>query len=95
MSPRVALVEVLIEENHFEPEIALGIAEAIDMAIADMQPLTLPIFDARLVAFEARLDQKLASAKADLVRWVFLVLLGNVALNAGIIAIVNAWRSSG
>ncbi|MDB6156773.1 MAG: hypothetical protein JWO04_479 [Gammaproteobacteria bacterium] len=40
------------------------------------------------VRFEARLEQ----TKAKLVRWVFLVMLGNVALTAGATALLNALR---
>jgi hypothetical protein len=85
-----AAVEVLIRKSKFEPQVALGIAEAIDMAIQSAQLVTVPILDARLLALEARMDAKMGGVKADLVRWVFIVMLGNVALTAGVTAILNA-----
>jgi hypothetical protein len=39
-----------------------------------------------------RLEARLEQTKADLVRWVFLVMLGNVALSAGATALLNAFR---
>ena len=36
--------------------------------------------DGRFTALEAKMDAALEKTKAELVRWVFLVMLGNVAL---------------
>jgi hypothetical protein len=36
------------------------------------------------------LETKIESVRADVVRWVFLVMLGNVAISAGVTAILNA-----
>jgi hypothetical protein len=136
-----ASVEVLIEKSKFEPHVALGIAEAIDMAIQSAQLVTVPVQDARLSALESKmeakfwalelkmegrfgaleskmearfgelesrmearfgtleskmeariggLETKIESVRADVVRWVFLVMLGNVAISAGVTAILNA-----
>jgi hypothetical protein len=46
--------------------------------------------DSCFAALEGRFDAKLEKAKAELVRWVFLVMLGNVALSAGATALLNA-----
>ena len=46
--------------------------------------------DSQFNEIRAELDAKLEKCKADLVRWVFLVMLGNVALSAGATAILNA-----
>lgn len=66
------------------------------MAISNAQLVTVPVMDMRFAAFEARMDvrfaqvdAKLEQFKAELVRWVFLVMLGNVALSAGATAVVN------
>ncbi len=96
-----AAVEVLIRKSKFEPQVALGIAEAIDMAIQSAQLVTVSQLDARLGALEARMMEKMAQLearmvakmegiKSELVRWVFRVMVGNVALTAGITAILNA-----
>jgi hypothetical protein len=85
-----AAVEVLIEKSKFEPHVALGIAEAIDMVIDSAQLVTVSTLDVRLGALEVRMSAKIESAKSELVRWVFLVMLGNVALTAGVTAVLNA-----
>jgi hypothetical protein len=38
------------------------------------------------------LEIKIDSTKAELIRWVFLVMLGNVALNAAAAAALNALK---
>ena len=38
----------------------------------------------------ADLEKKIEACKAELVRWVFIVMVGNVALSAGATAILNA-----
>jgi hypothetical protein len=139
---------ILIEKGRFEPEVALGIAEAIETSMTHAQFVTVPILDARLqelradtrialmsienklstgfqevdakidrtfaefagkidhkfgevdcgfAKLEGKIDQKFAElvarmegTKAELVRWVFLVLLGNVALGAGAAAMLEA-----
>jgi hypothetical protein len=105
-------VDLLVSKARLEPEIAVAFAEAIDMALANAQLVTVPILDARFTAseakvdarfaaseakvdarftaLEAKLDAKLEKVKADLVRWVFLVMLGNVALSVGASAVLNA-----
>jgi hypothetical protein len=45
-----------------------------------------------MLRMEARLEARLEQTKAELVRWVFLVMLGNVALTAGATALLNAFR---
>ena len=47
--------------------------------------------DARFVASEARMDAALQKTKAaELARWVYLVMLGNVALSVAANAVLNA-----
>jgi hypothetical protein len=128
MALHAAAVEILIEKSRFEPEVALGIAEAIEATMMHAQFVTVPILDARLeelsaemrisfltlenkltasiqvlrhelksdiVRLEARFEAHLEQTKAELVRWVFLVMLGNVALSAGVTAVLNALRHVG
>jgi hypothetical protein len=51
--------------------------------------------DSKLEHLEAKMDIKLERTKAGLVRWVFLTMLGNVALSAGATAVLNALRHVG
>ena len=41
---------------------------------------------------EERLDKKLEALKADVVRWVFLVMLGNAAISAAVSALMNSFQ---
>ena len=41
---------------------------------------------------EERLDKKLEALKADVVRWVFLVMLGNAAISAAVNALMNSFQ---
>jgi uncharacterized small protein (DUF1192 family) len=88
MTLNAVAVELLIDKGGFEPRVALGIAEAIETSMMQAQIVTVPILDARL----AQLETKIERTKAELVRWVFLVMLGNVALNAAAAAALNALK---
>jgi hypothetical protein len=143
MALHAAAVEILIEKGRFEPEVALGIAEAIEASMMHAQLVTVPILDARLqelraetrvslMSLEATIDRKsgeldakidrkfgeldgkidrrcaeldakidrrcgdletkMEATKAELMRWVLLVMLGNVALSAGATAVLNAFK---
>jgi hypothetical protein len=102
-----ATVELLVQKAHLEPDTALAIATAIDMALHNAQLVTVAVLDARFAAseaktearfaavdgrfsaLEAKMDAALEKTKAELVRWVFLVMLGNVALSAAANAVLN------
>jgi hypothetical protein len=114
-----ATVELLVQKAHLDPDTALAIATAIDMALHNAQLVTVAVLDARFAAAEsktdarfaavdarfvalegkidarfaaseAKMDAALEKTKAELVRWVFLVMLGNVALSVAANAVVNA-----
>ena len=133
MALHAATVEILVEKAKFKPEVALGVAEAIELAMTQAQFVTVPILDARLAEvraeirvlegklnanvkelradmqrLSAELDAKLsakmdtqfakietmlAQLEAKLVRWVFLVMLGNVALSLAATTVLNALRT--
>ena len=88
MSVNAVAVELLIEKGGFEPRVALGIAEAIETSMNQAQIVTIPVLDTRV----AQLETKIESVKADLIRWVFVVMLGNVALNAIAAALLSAFQ---
>src|ERR1700738_2892832 len=73
MAPHAAAVEILIEKGRFEPEVALGIAEAIEASMMHAQFVTVPILDARLQELRAEtriclmsLESKLSASIQDL-----------------------------
>jgi hypothetical protein len=112
MALHAATVGILVEKAKFEPDVALGVAEAIELAMTQAQFVTVPILDARLreVRAEIRvlegkldasmqrlgaeLNAKLAEMEAKLVRWIFLVMLGNVALSLAATTVLNAFKTS-
>jgi hypothetical protein len=105
-SKHAATVEHLVQKAHLDPDTALAIATAIDMALQNAQLVTVPILDARLAASNAEMKAGFASSEAncsvalektktEVVRWVFLVLLGNVALSLAANALLNALQHRG
>jgi hypothetical protein len=48
--------------------------------------------ESRFTALEAKMDVALQKTKAELVGWVFLVMLGNVALSVAANAVLNAFQ---
>ena len=129
MALHAATVGILVEKSKFEPEVALGVAEAIELAMTQAQFVTVPILDARLHEVRAeirvlegkldasirehkadmqrlsaelnaklnaqfaKMEAKLAQMEAKLVRWVFLVMLGNVALSLAASTVLNAFKA--
>jgi len=63
---QAATVELLTRKAKFPSEQALAVAEAIDMAIADQQLVTVPILDARLAAAKADAYSRFAAVNAKL-----------------------------
>jgi hypothetical protein len=92
MTLSAVAVELLIDKGGFEPRVAVGIAEAIEAAMTQAQIVTVPILDARLQEFKAVLEIKIESTKVELIRWVFVVMLGNLALNVAAAAVFNALK---
>jgi len=68
MALHAATVEILVEKAKFEPTVALGVAEAIELAMTQGQFITVPILDARLHVLEAKLDASIQANKADMQR---------------------------
>jgi hypothetical protein len=51
--------------------------------------------ESKLSASVQELETRMERNKSELIRWVFLVMLGNVALSAGATAILNAFGHLG
>jgi hypothetical protein len=75
-----AVVETLVEKAKFEPAVAVAVAEAIDMAMVTAPFVTVPILDGRV----GELKLEIRDVKVDLVRWVLLAMMSQVALMTGI-----------
>lgn len=115
MATQAEAVDLLMSKGNFEPEVALAIAEAVDVIMTGAQVVTVPVLDARvaelktsikeldhkidlvesklenrIVGVESRLGNLIESTKSELVRWVFLAMLGSGAIQAGAAAFINA-----
>jgi hypothetical protein len=66
MAIHAAAVGILIEKGRFEPEVALGIAEAIEATMTHAQLVTIPILDARLHEFRAEMRVSLMALESKL-----------------------------
>ena len=73
MALHAATVGILVEKAKFEPEVVLGVSEAIELAMTQAQLVTVPILDARLHevsaeirVLEGKLDASTKEHKADL-----------------------------
>jgi hypothetical protein len=62
---QAATVELLKRKGRFPSEQALAVAEAIDMAIADQQLVTVPILDTRFAASRADVDARFVAHEAN------------------------------
>jgi hypothetical protein len=107
-----------LRKPKFEPAVALGVAEAIEVAMTQAQFVTVPVLDARLheiraeirvlegkldasvkelkadmQQLDAKIESKLAQMEARIVRGVFLVMLGNVALSLAANTVLSAFKS--
>jgi len=104
MAIHAEAVEILVTKGRFEPKVAIGIAEAIEVSMTLAQLVTVPILDARLLELRTELKAELHALrhetkvelermKAELVRWVFLTMVGNVALSAGMTAVLKVFTN--
>ena len=100
MAIHAQAVEILVRKARFEPDVALGVAEAMEVSITLAQLVTVPVLDARLQELKHELKAEmhalraeLEKTKAELVRWVFLTMLGNVALGAFASQLLKAFSS--
>jgi hypothetical protein len=78
----------LIEKAHFEPQIAVAVAQAMDEAmegkIRESQWMTVPILDSRMAELKSELRTEMHEIKSDIVRQLYTAILGQFALLLGI-----------
>jgi uncharacterized small protein (DUF1192 family) len=61
-----ATVDLLVQKAHLEPDTALAIATAIDMALNNAALVTVTVLDARLAVFKAEIDARFAALEAKI-----------------------------
>jgi hypothetical protein len=89
----VPILDAYLHEIRAEIRVLEGKLDASVQALrADMQRLGASL-EAKMEARFAQMDAKLAQTEAKLVRWVFLVMLGNVALSLAATTVLNAFKT--
>ncbi len=71
-------------EKRFAPEDARLLVEAIEEEIKAAKLVTADILKSNLMATESNLKCQLAETTAELVRWVFMAIIGQTTLLTGI-----------
>jgi len=66
MAIHAEAVEILIRKSRFEPEVALGVAEAIEVSINLAQLVTVPVLDARVHELKTEIQALRLEFKTEL-----------------------------
>src|SRR5437868_458179 len=66
MAIHAEAVETLVRKGRFEPEVALGIAEAIEASINLTQVVTVPVLDARLQELRHDVKSEFAEVRMEM-----------------------------
>ncbi len=66
MAIHAEAVDILVRKGRFEPEVALGIAEAIEVSFTLEQLVTVPILDARLQELRHELKSDIQTLRAEI-----------------------------
>src|ERR1700739_284075 len=66
MALHAEAVEILVRKAHLEPEVALGVAEAVEVSINLTQVVTIPVLDARLQELRHDIKSDFAGVRADM-----------------------------
>ena len=65
MAIHAEAVEILVRKSRFEPEVALGVAEAIEVSIKLAQLVTVPDLDARLLELKTELKAEIQALRLE------------------------------
>src|SRR5690348_1901525 len=66
MAIHAEAVEILVRKSRFEPEVALGVAEAIEVSINLAQLVTVPVLDARVHELKTEIQTVRLEFKTEL-----------------------------
>jgi len=65
MAIHAEAVEILVRKSRFEPEVALGVAEAIEVSINLAQLVTVPVLDARILELKTELKSEIQALRLE------------------------------
>ena len=65
MAIHAEAVEILVRKSGFEPEVALGVAEAIEVSINLAQLVTVPVLDARILELKTELKTEIQALRLE------------------------------
>ncbi len=81
MAMRIETVDILIEKAHFEPQVAVAVAQAIDETmdrkLRDAQLVTVPLLDSRLATLKSEIT-------GGILQHVYTAVLGQLAVLLGV-----------
>jgi hypothetical protein len=88
MFMKPATVDILIEKAHFEPRIAIAVAEAMDEAIetkkSAAQWVSAPVLTATVELFDSKWSARLAETRSDILRHLYSAILGQFVILVGL-----------
>jgi hypothetical protein len=90
MVMKVATVDVLMEEASFEPQVARAIAKAIGMETESVREALATKHDIANLDHSLRLEMR--DLKVEMIRWVFLTLMGFTATLSGVMYFLQHMR---
>jgi hypothetical protein len=94
MPMEAAAVDKLVEKGEFRPQVAQAIAEAIDITIKAANFVTVPLFDARFAAHEAKMEARFGSIEKSIEAtkvWATLLYAGLTIALFGALAVDHHW----
>ncbi len=84
----VPILEARLQELRAEIRIsAMSLESKLSASVQELR--------SNILAVEGKLETRMERNKAELIRWVFLVMLGNVALSACATAVLSAFKHIG
>jgi len=89
-----AAVDKLVEKAKFHSDIAMAVAEAIDITIKAANLVTLPVLDARFAAYDAKMEARFGSVEKSiesLKSWVTYLYAGLVIALFSALALDHHW----
>jgi len=92
-----AAVDKLIEKGEVRPQVALAIAEALDVAIKAANLVTVPMLDARLAQLDAKMEARFGALERSIETtkvWASILYAGLLIVFFGALAADHRWLSN-
>lgn len=84
MGMRVETVDILVDKAHFEPQVAVAIAQAMDVAMEEKWRDRQLVTGSMLAEAKGELKAEIHAGKSDLLRHLYAAIATQMALLLGI-----------